>query len=243
MKTIYRQLLDWSTPAFSYAILTGMNYNRDMPELDPKTLELIEPTNQILNTVAVEVKQSEIGSPFVQGVIDRMLELSAGRGYSKHDSRQMVGLAAVQLGVGKRIITIDVTADGSSKPQNLHALINPKITERSEELVPGREGCWSCGNICGNVNRFKSVTLEAVDRTGAKVEYKLFDFVARIAQHETDHLDGIRFPDRIPTSEPERLHIVLPAEFAEYRLNWASWKTICPRKEWENMKAGKLKRT
>lgn len=209
-----------------------------MIELDLKTLELVEPTNHILNTIATKVEQSEIESPFVQGVIDRMLELSAGSGHSKHDSRQMVGLAAMQLGVAKRIITIDVTADGSSKPQNLQVLINPKITERSEEVMPGREGCWSCGDICGNVDRSKSVTLEAIDRTGAKVEYKLFDFVARIAQHETDHLDGIRFPDRIPISEPERLHIVLTSEFPEYRLNWAIWETICPRERWEEMKNG-----
>lgn len=209
-----------------------------MPELNSKNLELIDPTNQILNTVAAEVEKSEIESPFVQGVIDRMLELSAGKGHSKHDSRQMVGLAAVQLGVSKRIITIDMTADGSNKPQNLHVLINPKVVERSEELVPGREGCWSCGNICGNVDRSKSVTLEAVDRTGTKVEYKLFDFVARIAQHEVDHLDGVRFPDRVPESEPGRLHIVLPSEFAEYRLSWASWKNSCPREQWKRMKYG-----
>ena len=209
-----------------------------MTELDPNALELIDPTSRILNTVATAVEESEIESPFVQGVIDRMLELSAGKGHSKHDSRQMVGLAAVQLGIGKRIIAIDMTADGSNKPQNLHVLINPTVTERSEEIIPGREGCWSCGNICGNVDRSKSVVLEALDRTGKKVEYKLSNFVARIAQHETDHLDGIRFPDRILKSEPDRLHIVLPSEFAEYRLNWASWGTICPREQWENMKSG-----
>ena len=108
-----------------------------MPKLNPKTLELIEPTDQILNTVASEVERSEIESPFIQGVIDRMLELSTGKGHSKHDSRQMVGLAAVQLGVAKRIITVDVTADGSNKPQNLNVLINPKIITRSEEVAPG----------------------------------------------------------------------------------------------------------
>lgn len=209
-----------------------------MSEINPKTLELIEPTDQILNTVAAEVEPDEIESAHIQGIIDRMLELSAGKGHSEHDSRQMVGLAAMQLGVAKRIITVDVTADGSNKPQNLHVFINPKITERSDELVPGREACWSCGNICGNVDRAESVTLEAIDRTGTRVEHKLFGFVARIVQHETDHLDGIRFPDRIPLSEPERLHIVLPSEFPKYRHSWASWDTICPRGSWVDMKSG-----
>lgn len=209
-----------------------------MTEQNPKTLELVEPTDQILNTVAFEVERNEVESPFIQAVIDRMLELASGKGLSKHDSRQMVGLAAMQLGVGKRIIAVDVTADGSNKPQNLHILINPKITTRSEEVVPGREGCWSCGNICGNVDRSQTITLEALDRTGARVEHKLVDFVARVAQHETDHLDGIRFPDRIPTNEPTRLHTVLPSEFPVYRLKWASWETTCPRERWEEMKSG-----
>lgn len=211
-----------------------------MTELNSRTLELIDPTDQILNTIAVEVGRNEIGSPFVQGVIDRMLELSAGKGHSEHDSRQMVGLAAVQLGVNRRIIAIDITADGSNKSQNLQVLINPAITSRSDEVIPGREGCWSCGDICGNVDRSKSVTIEALDRTGAGVEYRFVDFVARIAQHETDHLDGVRFPDRIPTNDPTRLHTVLPSEFPEYRINWENWPTICPREKWDQMKTGTL---
>jgi peptide deformylase len=209
-----------------------------MLKLKPSSLSLISPSDRILNEIASEVSPGEIKSQFIQGVIDRILELSAGKGASKHDTRQMVGLAAVQLGVGKRIITIDMTADGSNKPQDLRVLINPKITEYSKVIVPGREGCWSCGDICGNVDRSKSVTLEALDRTGEPVSYKLTDFVARIAQHETDHLDGIRFPDRIPADKPERLHLVLPSEFPEYRLKWATWETLCPRERWEKLKAG-----
>lgn len=209
-----------------------------MAEINPHTLELVKPTDAILNTISSEVAAKDIGSLFVQGVIDRMLELSAGKGHSEHDSRQMVGLAAIQLGVNLRIVTIDVTADGSNKPQSLRVLINPRITERSKELVPGREGCWSCGDICGNVDRHKVVTVEALDRNGSEVTYDFVDFVARIAQHETDHLDGIRFPDRIPMQEPERLHLVKPSEFPEYRLHWMNWQTLCPHEQWEAMKSG-----
>jgi peptide deformylase len=208
--------------------------------LNPNTLGLVEATDPILNSIAAEVAPGEIGSIFVQGVIDRMLELSAGKGHSTHDSRQMVGLAALQLGVGLRIVTIDVTADGSNRPQDLHVLINPRITKRSDEMMPGREACWSCGNICGNVSRSKEVDVEAFDRNGHEVKYKWLDFVARIAQHETDHLEGIRFPDRIPADEPEKLHFVLPSEFPEYRLGWSNWPTLCPRQQWDDMKAGKV---
>jgi peptide deformylase len=207
-----------------------------MPALNPDTPTLTNPTDRILNEVASELSQEEIQSPFIQGVIDSMFELSTGKGADKHDSRQMVGLAAVQLGVAKRIVTIDMTADGSNKPQDLHVLINPKIVEYSEDTVPGREGCWSCGDICGNVDRSKSVTLHALDRKGTPVSYELTDFVARIAQHEVDHLNGIRFPDRIPTDQPKKLHLVLPSEFPEYRLHWATWVKLCPREDWESMK-------
>lgn len=209
-----------------------------MPEIQTALLELVEPTNPILNQVADEVSLEEINSLFTQGVIDRMLELSAGKGRDGKDTRQMVGLAAAQLGVSKRIITIDITADGTNKEQHLQVFVNPKITHRSDETMPGREGCWSCGNICGNVERAKEVTLEGLDRNGKLAKVALTGFVARIAQHETDHLEGIRFPDRIPEDEPERLHWVEHAQFGEYRKNWANWPTLCPRERWEAMRAG-----
>ena len=201
-------------------------------------LDLIDPTDQRLNKKSEEVKAEEISSSYVQGVIDRMLELSAGKGHSKHDSRQMVGLAALQIGANVRIVTIDMMADGSLKEQHLRVFINPRISRRSEEVVPGREGCWSCGSICGNVERAKSVTLEGFDREGKLVKLELTGFVARIAQHETDHLDGIRFPDRIPEGQPEKLHWVKPEDFPDYRLHWATWPSLCPRDTWLVMKKG-----
>lgn len=206
--------------------------------VDTANLELIEPSNPLLNGVSEEVGLDEVDSPFIQGVIDRMLELSAGKGHSKHDSRQMVGLAAVQLGVPKRIMTIDLTADGSNKQQTLQVVINPVIVHISHVTASGREGCWSCGNVYGNVDRATEVVLEGLDRNGNSITLNLTDFVARIAQHETDHLDGIRFPDRIPLDEPKRLHWVEPSEFDEYRQKWATWPRLCPRKRWEALKAG-----
>ena len=211
-----------------------------MPNTQSGQLALVTPTDPILSRIANEVRPEEINAPLIQNVADRMLELSAGKGHSKHDSRQMVGLAAPQLGVSKRIITIDLTADGSNKKQHLQVIINPRITRRSEETVPGREGCWSCGNICGNVERATHVTLIGLDRKGKPVSFELTDFVARIAQHETDHLQGIRFPDRIPLDKPDRLHWVEHAEFDAYRSQWMHWPHLCPRERWEAMKAGAI---
>jgi Polypeptide deformylase len=70
------------------------------------------------------------------------------------------------------------------------------------------------------------------------ITVELSGFTARIAQHETDHLDGIRFPDRIPVDQPDKLHWVEPEQFPDYRLNWATWKQLCPRERWEAMKQG-----
>jgi peptide deformylase len=209
-----------------------------MTKINPTKLTLIEPTDPLLNNVAEEVKPEEIVSPEVQGVIDRMLELAAGKGHSKEDSRQMVGLAATQIGVNKCIVIMDITADGSKKEQHLQVFINPKIAHRSTETMPGREGCWSGGNICGIVERSKAVTLGGFDRSGKPIKFELADFVARIAQHETDHLQGIRFPDRIPVDKPDRLHWVEPAEFEEYRKNWQHWPVKYPRERWGALKAG-----
>ncbi len=213
-------------------------YDETMDKERPGKLSLKDPTDAILTRVADEVQSHEISFPEIQNIIDQMLAMSAGKGKTRDDSRQMVGLAAPQLGLSKCIVTIDVTADGSNKEQHLQAYINPKITYRSKETVPGREGCWSCGDICGNVERAKRVTLEGLDREGKPVRIELTDFVARIAQHETDHLEGIRFPDRIPADEPDRLHWVEPVEFDSYRQNWQNWPTKCPRAVWEALKAG-----
>jgi peptide deformylase len=206
--------------------------------LNPKTLELVMPSDAVLSEVAQEVTPSEITTDFIQGVISRMLELSAGKGHSKSDSRQMVGLAAVQLGVSKRIVSIDVTATGQKQEQNLEIFINPKIIEHSMDLVDGREGCWSCGNVCGNVARHSRVTVEALDSSGKPFKRDFVGFVARIAQHEIDHLDGVRFPERIPVDQSYRMHWVEPAEFERYRNEWQNWPRLCSREQWESVKTG-----
>jgi len=202
-------------------------------------LDLVPPTDPSLNQPAEAVKPGEIISGEVQSVIDRMLQLAAGKGHSKHDSRQMVGLAAPQIGYHKRIIIIDMAADGSLKEQSIQICINPRITQHSSQTVPGREGCWSCGNICGSVERAQSVTLEALDREGNPVKLELTGFTARIAQHETDHLDGTRFPDRIPEDQPEKLHWVRPEEFEAYRTQWQTWSHLCHREKWLEIKHSK----
>ncbi len=198
---------------------------------------MVDPRDPALNLVAEEVGDSELGSPYIQGVVKQMLLVAAGKGHDGEDTRQVVGLAAPQVGVGKRIVLIDLASTGAQAAQDLRAFINPRIVHRSAEVAAGREGCWSTGNVCGNVERALEVAFEALDSNGRPVSHVFSGFTARIAQHEVDHLDGIRFPDRI--LDDSRLHWVEPGEFEAYRTQWATWPHKCPRATWEAIKTGR----
>lgn len=100
-----------------------------------------------------------------------------------------VGIAAVQVGVLKRIVVID------DREGNKLTLINPKIKNPSGEQS-GFEGCLSIPNKQGMVKRYNEVELEYTDENGQKKDVVVTEFLARIVQHELDHLDGILYSDR-----------------------------------------------
>ncbi|MCJ7733328.1 MAG: peptide deformylase, partial [Anaerolineales bacterium] len=81
-------------------------------------------------------------------------------------------------------------------PPTLYITINPKITRFSQQLVIGAEGCLSIPGLMGDVERAHEIIVEGQDRTGKPLKMKLNGWVARIFQHEIDHLNGILFTDR-----------------------------------------------
>jgi len=101
-----------------------------------------------------------------------------------------VGLAAPQVGVSKRIIIVDGEEDG------LIVLINPIIVKSEGEVV-GEEGCLSIPGIYSQVKRSSKVTVKALNENGDSIEITKEGLTARALQHETDHLNGILFIDRI----------------------------------------------
>ena len=107
-----------------------------------------------------------------------------------------VGLAAPQLGVLQRIIVVHPPDE---KP---HVLINPRITS-ADGSQTGTEGCLSIPGLYGDVERFDTIEVEALDRKGREFVFELEGLPARIVQHEIDHLDGILFTDRV---DPATLH-------------------------------------
>lgn len=102
-----------------------------------------------------------------------------------------VGLAAPQVGVLERIFVWEVDDDHG-------AMIDPVIVERSRKMDEDEEGCLSLPGIVFPVVRNAKVTVEAFDENGQKVRIEADDLLARVVQHEIDHLDGILFPDRLP---------------------------------------------
>lgn len=108
-----------------------------------------------------------------------------------------VGLAAPQVGVSKRVIVVD-PQDGSGQ---LYQLINPEIV-KAEGWVEGTEGCLSIPGMVGDVWRYEKVQVVALDRTGKKVWIDAEGWLARIFQHEIDHLDGILYTDKCANLRP-----------------------------------------
>lgn len=109
-----------------------------------------------------------------------------------------VGLAAPQVGVSSRLIVVEYNVDEEDEesPKKLYVVINPEIVSPSEELVEGLEGCLSIPGIQGDVERHEKIVVKGLNRFGKPVKYKLSGWMARIFQHEIDHLEGILFTDR-----------------------------------------------
>ena len=206
--------------------------------VEPKGLDLklVSPNSEVLNKASEEVLPEAIAHKDTQELIEAMLKVANGEQGDKK-RRTMVGLSAPQVGISKRVIIVDTASTGMGETPALKAYVNPVIIAKSEQTEAGREGCFSTGNVCGNVERSSEVTVEAYDRQGNRVTETWTGFTARIFQHEIDHLDGVRFPDRI--TDDAKLHWVEPDKFGDYRTEWATWDVLCPRRRWDEIKSGK----
>jgi len=106
---------------------------------------------------------------------------------------QGIGLAGPQVDLGKRLFVVDTGETKGAK----FALINPVIKERSDKLVPYEEGCLSVPGINADVMRPESILISGYTTSGKEVEIEADGLLARVFQHEYDHLDGYLFIDRI----------------------------------------------
>lgn len=112
-----------------------------------------------------------------------------------------VGLAAPQVGDSRRVIVVEYAEPPAqegepARPPKLFALVNPEIVRRAPEQVTGVEGCLSIPGFLGEVERYESITVKGLNRQGEPVRIKAGGWLARVFQHEIDHLDGTLFIDR-----------------------------------------------
>jgi peptide deformylase len=122
-----------------------------------------------------------------------------------------VGLAAPQIAVPYRLIVVEFgDEEDEEKPRKLYVLANPELIHGSEEKVIGIEACLSVPGLVGEVERHEQVLIRGYNRFGKQVRVKAAGWLARIFQHEMDHLDGILYVDRAirvwqPTEEEEQV--------------------------------------
>jgi peptide deformylase len=108
-----------------------------------------------------------------------------------------VGLAAPQIDVPLRVIVVEFGDEEDEKvPPKLYIVSNPEIIKSSDEVETGVEGCLSIPGFAGEVERSLTITVKGQNRRGQPVRIKAKGWLARIFQHEVDHLDGILFIDR-----------------------------------------------
>jgi peptide deformylase len=175
------------------------------------TRTIVTPPDPVLRVRASRVRKFDAG---LQRLIDDMIETMRGA--------QGVGLAATQVGEEKRVIVVEYReeddppeADKEPKPPKLYTLVNPEISRHSQETVTGKEACLSLPGYGGEVDRFEAITVKALNRHGDPVRIRAKGWLARIFQHEIDHLEGILYIDRatqVWRVEPEEASQVIPAD-------------------------------
>lgn len=156
------------------------------------TLEIITIPDKRLKQTS-EVVASVDGS--VRKLLDDMLEtMYAAPG---------IGLAAVQVGVMKRVVTIDVSKEDEKRDPLF--LVNPEIVWSSEDLSTYQEGCLSIPDYYEDVERPAEVGVRYLDRNGVDRELRASGLLATCLQHEIDHLNGVLFIDHISKLKRDRV--------------------------------------
>ena len=161
----------------------------------PKVLKIRELGDKVLRAKAKSVSVTRLKSKVFQCLIDDLVKTC--------DAKDGVGIAAPQVGAGERVFILWSQSNKRYKSAGRRmpklgpiAIINPKIISKSKKVEKSFEGCLSIPGIRGLVPRHRSIDVSFTTREGEKVKVRMEKFVARIFQHEYDHLEGIVFLDR-----------------------------------------------
>ena len=155
-------------------------------------LKVAQMGHPVLREQGRPLERADFGKPLLQKLIDDMIE-------TMHEYNG-VGLAAPQVHMSLRLFVALLEEDADAKT-TATVLANPEIIANANTREDGWEGCLSIPDIRGRVPRFTNVTVKGLDRDGREIELRLEKFPARVAQHETDHVDGVLFFDRMTSME------------------------------------------
>jgi peptide deformylase len=150
----------------------------------------------VLRSRGREIDRGELKQASIQKLIDDMID-------TMHEYHG-VGLAAPQIHEGLRIFVAAIAPESDdplSPADEPMVFVNPVVTAAGPEIVEDWEGCLSIPDVRGRVPRARTIRVTAMDRTGGKIDLASHDFPARVIQHETDHLDGVLFLDRMRSFE------------------------------------------
>jgi len=149
----------------------------------------------VLRQRAQPVSPADITTPAFQKLVDDMFETM--------DAYEGIGLAAPQVHESVRLVLVGITEHRGDEEAKMRivALINPEIRVIGTETGEDWEGCLSLPGLRGRVTRPNEIKVSALDRDGGRFELHLEGYPARVTQHETDHLDGILFVDRMTSFE------------------------------------------
>lgn len=176
-------------------------------------LQVMELGHPVLRRTAKPI--AEARREHLQPLMDRLIETA--------QQANGVGIAAPQVGTSERLFIVA----SRPTPRYPHApvmeamvMINPQILSHSAERVKDWEGCLSVPGVRGLVPRYQAIVVEYTGRDGQRYQQELTDFVARIFQHELDHLDGILFIDRVESTQD----LISEQEYQEQIVS-TSWST------------------
>jgi peptide deformylase len=159
----------------------------------------------VLRQKARALDPTEVRTPAFQKLVDDMMETMY--------EYEGIGLAAPQVHESVRLFVAGV--EGSGDDLKVLPFINPVIEPLTTELAEDWEGCLSIPDLRGKVPRPREVLIRALDRRGKPFEMALKNYPARVVQHETDHLDGVLFLDKMRTFET----LTFLEEFQRYQSN------------------------
>ena len=204
-------------------------------------VSFIDCADSRLNQTAKSVEPTNILSDEIQKLIFDMLELSGYEANPKSNyAPRLVGLAAPQVGVMKRVIVVDTGFNIETRSKhNLQAFINPEIIWKSDETSMYPEGCYSVPKeYAGVTNRADAVVVEAYNTKGEKIRERYEGYTARVFQHECEHLDGVRFPMLLKNHNYLHFAPLEQSERATYRNNWKTWDKVASQETLENFQKG-----